>query len=59
VPQGAAMKELNLDKIMSAEERQKLSKLSLGDEVTIQGKKYRVEKRFSKGSKQAATLVPV
>ncbi len=52
--------ELNLDEIMSAEERQELSdKLSLGDEMTIQGKKYKVEKRFSKGEKQAARLVPV
>lgn len=52
------MEEINLDSWMSEEKRQELVKLKPGDEMTINGKKYTVEKRFSKGQRQAATLVP-
>jgi hypothetical protein len=52
-------KTIDLDKVLSSEKRQELAKLNIGDKVTLQGVKYKVEKRFSNGEKQAATLIPV
>ena len=52
-------KRIDLDALMSAEKRQELSKLGLGDNITIQGVEYVVEQRFSQDEKQAARLVRV
>ena len=52
-------KTINLDSVTSVEKRQELSKLSLGDNITINGVEYVVEQRFSQDEKQAARLVPV
>ena len=51
-------KELNLD-FLPPSEKQKLSGLKEGQEIVLNGVKYKVFKRFQTDGKEGAELIPV